>query len=112
LARYRSDGGCTLLLVRGLGGRKQCIGEKLGARATYGELQNVLCAILTGAVLVGLAANTLFGLWWLDPIIALVISAACVREGLAGKSAGALRTPNPPSPKSCASARPVPRVKV
>ena len=30
---------------------------------------------------VGLAANTLFGLWWLDPAVALAISAACVREG-------------------------------
>ena len=41
----------------------------------------MLCAILAGAVLIGLAANTLFGLWWLDPTIALVISAICVREG-------------------------------
>jgi hypothetical protein len=37
--------------------------------------------ILAGAVLVGLAANTRFGLWWLDPAIALLISAICVREG-------------------------------
>jgi len=43
--------------------------------------QNVLCAILAAAVLVGLTANTLFGLWWLDPAIALAISAMCVREG-------------------------------
>jgi divalent metal cation (Fe/Co/Zn/Cd) transporter len=32
-------------------------------------------------VLVGLAANTLVGLWWLDPAIALLISVICVREG-------------------------------
>jgi len=43
--------------------RQQRIGEQLGSRATYGEgTQNVLCAILAAAVLVGLAANTLFGL--------------------------------------------------
>jgi hypothetical protein len=66
----------------GEAGQKQRIGEKLGSRATYGEgTQNVLCAILAGAVLVGLAANALFGLWWLDPAVALVIAAACVREG-------------------------------
>ena len=65
-----------------LGRAKQRIGEQLGSRATYGEgTQNVLCAILAGAVLVGLAANTLLGLWRLDPSIALVIAAACVREG-------------------------------
>jgi divalent metal cation (Fe/Co/Zn/Cd) transporter len=71
-----------LALCPCLGIAKQRIGEKLGSRATYGEgTQNVLCAILAGAVLVGLAASTLFGLWWLDPIIALAISALCVRAG-------------------------------
>jgi divalent metal cation (Fe/Co/Zn/Cd) transporter len=72
----------TLVLCPWLGRAKQRIGEKLGSRATYGEgTQNMLCAILAGAVLIGLAANTLFGLWWLDPAIALVIAGACVREG-------------------------------
>jgi divalent metal cation (Fe/Co/Zn/Cd) transporter len=72
----------TLLICPWLGLAKQRIAEKLGSRATYGEgTQNVLCAILAGAVLVGLAGNTLFGLWWLDPAIALVISAICVHEG-------------------------------
>jgi len=72
----------TLVLCPWLGRAKQRIGEKIGSRATYGEgTQNMLCAILAGAVLVGLTANTLFGLWWLDPAIALAISAICVREG-------------------------------
>ena len=72
----------TLVLCPWLGSAKQRIGEKLGSRATYGEgTQNVLCAILAGAVLVGLAANTLLSLWWLDPAVALVIAAVCVREG-------------------------------
>jgi divalent metal cation (Fe/Co/Zn/Cd) transporter len=72
----------TLVICPWLGRAKQRIGEKLGSRATYGEgMQNVLCAILAAAVLVGLAANTFFGLWWLDPAIALAIAAICVREG-------------------------------
>lgn len=72
----------TLLICPWLGRAKQRIAEQLGSRATYGEgTQNMLCAVLAGAVLIGLAANTLFGLWWLDPAIALVIAAACVREG-------------------------------
>jgi divalent metal cation (Fe/Co/Zn/Cd) transporter len=72
----------TLVICPWLGLAKQRIAATLGSRATYGEgTQNVLCAILAGAVLVGLAANTLFGLWWVDPAIALVISAICVREG-------------------------------
>jgi len=72
----------TLVLCPMLGVAKQRIGAKLESRATYGEgTQNVLCAILAGAVLVGLAANTLFGLWWVDPVIALGIAAICVHEG-------------------------------
>jgi divalent metal cation (Fe/Co/Zn/Cd) transporter len=72
----------TLVLCPLLGIAKQRIGAKLDSRATYGEgTQNVLCAILAGAVLVGLAANALFGLWWLDPTIALAIALICVREG-------------------------------
>lgn len=72
----------TLVLCPWLGVTKQRIAKKLGSRATHGEgTQNVLCAILAGAVLVGLAANSLFGLWWLDPTIALAIAAICVHEG-------------------------------
>jgi hypothetical protein len=32
-------------------------------------------------VLGGLLANTLFGLWWLDPAVALMIAAVAVQEG-------------------------------
>ena len=72
----------TLVLCPMLGVAKQRIGAKLESRATYGEgTQYLVCAILAGAVLVGLAANTLFGLWWLDPVIALSIASLCVREG-------------------------------
>jgi divalent metal cation (Fe/Co/Zn/Cd) transporter len=43
--------------------------------------QNLLCSYLAIAVLVGLLANTLFGIWWLDPLVALGIAAVAVREG-------------------------------
>jgi divalent metal cation (Fe/Co/Zn/Cd) transporter len=33
-------------------------------------------------VLAGLLGNALFGLWWLDPIAALVVAAVAVREGV------------------------------
>jgi divalent metal cation (Fe/Co/Zn/Cd) transporter len=72
----------TLLICPWLGLAKRRIAEKLRSRATYGEgTQNLLCAVLAVGVLVGLSANTIFGLWWLDPTIALLIAAACVREG-------------------------------
>lgn len=72
----------TLVICPWLGLVKQRIGERLGSGAVGGEgRQNILCAMLAGGVLVGLAANTFFGLWWLDPAIALVIAAVCVQEG-------------------------------
>jgi divalent metal cation (Fe/Co/Zn/Cd) transporter len=66
-----------------LGVAKQRLAERLGSSATRGEgTQNLLCAYLAGAVFVGLAGNALFGWWWLDPIAALLIAAAALREGL------------------------------
>jgi hypothetical protein len=65
--------------------------ERAGG-ATHGEgTQNVLCAILAGAVLVGLAANTLFGLWYLDPAIALAISALCLSRRAKGMARKGMR---------------------
>src|SRR4051812_21844954 len=66
-----------------LGVAKRRLAEELGSAATKGEgNQNLLCAYLAGAVLVGLLANSLFGMWWLDPVAALFIAAVAVREGL------------------------------
>jgi divalent metal cation (Fe/Co/Zn/Cd) transporter len=42
---------------------KARVGEKLGSSATRSEAQqNMLCAYLSAALLVGLGANALFGL--------------------------------------------------
>jgi divalent metal cation (Fe/Co/Zn/Cd) transporter len=62
---------------------KQRVGARLSSAATTGEgSQNLLCAYLSVAVLVGLAANALFGAWWADPAAALVIAGVAIREGL------------------------------
>jgi len=67
-----------------LGIAKRRLADQLGSVATRGEgTQNLLCAYLAGAVLVGLLGNALFGLWWLDPVAALVVAAVAVREGRA-----------------------------
>jgi divalent metal cation (Fe/Co/Zn/Cd) transporter len=66
-----------------LGIAKQRLADQLGSAATRGEgTQNLLCAYLAAAVLVGLLGNALFGLWWLDPLAALVIAGFAVREGI------------------------------
>jgi len=65
-----------------LGVAKRRLADQLGSAATRGEgNQNLLCAYLAAAVLVGLAGNALFGLWWLDPVAALFIAGVAVREG-------------------------------
>ena len=45
-------------------------------------MQNVLCGMLAGALLVGLLANALLGAWWLDSAVALLIAGVAVREGV------------------------------
>ena len=72
----------SLVLMPLLGRAKLRLGERLGSRATAGEgTQNLLCAALAAAVLLGLVGNTVAGAWWLDPIAALFIAAVAVREG-------------------------------
>lgn len=66
-----------------LGIAKRRLADTLGSAATRGEgTQNLLCAYLAAAVLAGLLGNALFGLWWLDPVAALVVAGVAVREGL------------------------------
>jgi divalent metal cation (Fe/Co/Zn/Cd) transporter len=66
-----------------LGIAKRRLADTLGSVATRGEgTQNLLCAYLALAVLVGLVGNALFGLWWLDPLAALVVAGVAVREGV------------------------------
>jgi divalent metal cation (Fe/Co/Zn/Cd) transporter len=65
-----------------LGVAKQRLANQLGSAATAGEgRQNILCAYLAGALLVGLLGNALWGAWWLDPAVGLLIAAVAVKEG-------------------------------
>jgi divalent metal cation (Fe/Co/Zn/Cd) transporter len=61
---------------------KQRLADQLGSAATAGEgRQNMLCAYLAGALLVGLLGNALLGTWWLDPLVGLLIAGLAVYEG-------------------------------
>jgi divalent metal cation (Fe/Co/Zn/Cd) transporter len=62
---------------------KQRVGRQLNSSATVKEgAQNMLCAYLSIALLVGLLANAVAGWWWADPAAALVIAAVALKEGL------------------------------
>src|SRR5215212_6062947 len=72
----------TLVTMPPLAIAKARIGERLGSSATKSEgQQNMLCAYLSAALLVGLSANALFGIWWADPVTALIIAGVAVKEG-------------------------------
>jgi divalent metal cation (Fe/Co/Zn/Cd) transporter len=61
---------------------KRNVGRKLNSSATVSEAsQNMICAYLSIALLVGLLANALVGWWWADPLAALVIAGVAIREG-------------------------------
>jgi divalent metal cation (Fe/Co/Zn/Cd) transporter len=61
---------------------KRRVGRKLDSAAAIKEAsQTQLCAYLSIALLIGLGANALFGLWWMDPTAALFIAAVAVKEG-------------------------------
>jgi divalent metal cation (Fe/Co/Zn/Cd) transporter len=61
---------------------KRRVGRQLNSAATVKEAsQTQLCAYLSIALLVGLGANALFGLWWMDPAAALFIAAVAIKEG-------------------------------
>ena len=72
----------TAIFEPALGVVKRRIGTRLGSPATAGEgTQNLLCAYLAMAVFAGLAANTLWGAWWVDGVVALGIAGWAVAEG-------------------------------
>jgi divalent metal cation (Fe/Co/Zn/Cd) transporter len=74
--------GVTAATMPPLARAKARVGAELSSSATASEgRQNMLCAYLSVGLLIGLGANALWGLWWLDPIVALGIAAVAVNEG-------------------------------
>ncbi len=90
----------TAIFEPALGVAKRRIGARLGSSATSGEgAQNLLCAYWAIAVFAGLAANTLWGAWWLDGAVALGIAGWAVAEGRrawAGRSCACASQPGLP----------------
>jgi len=63
---------------------KRRVGGQLRSSATVKEgAQNMICAYLSIALLVGLLSNALLGWWWADPIAAFLIAGVAVKEGRA-----------------------------
>jgi divalent metal cation (Fe/Co/Zn/Cd) transporter len=72
----------TLAAMPPLAAAKARVGQALGSSATASEgRQNLLCAYLSAALLLGLGANALLGWWWADPAAALAVAALALKEG-------------------------------
>ncbi len=71
----------ALLVMPWLAVTKRRISKRINSAALAGDSANSLtCAYMAATVLVGLLINTLFGLWWVEYIAALVFLAWLVRE--------------------------------
>jgi divalent metal cation (Fe/Co/Zn/Cd) transporter len=58
-------------------------GRQLGsASAVSDSKQTLLCTYLSAVLLIGLAANSLLGWSWADPVAGLIIAVVAVREGV------------------------------
>lgn len=69
-------------------------GRQLGSASVVSDSkQTLLCAWLSGVLLVGLLLNATLGWSWADPLAALVIAAVAVREGMEALRGEACCTP-------------------
>ncbi|MBM7774878.1 divalent metal cation (Fe/Co/Zn/Cd) transporter [Actinokineospora baliensis] len=72
----------SLVVMPFLSTAQRRAGRALGsASAVADSKQTLLCTYLSGVLLVGLLLNSLFGWYWADPVVGLVIAAVAVKEG-------------------------------
>lgn len=72
----------SLLIMPSLSLAQRRAGRELGSvSAVADSKQTLLCAYLSGVLLVGLLLNSLFGWAWADPVVAIVIAVVAVKEG-------------------------------
>ena len=58
------------------------LAEQLGSRALRADaVESAACFYLSGAVVIGLVAQWIFGVWWIDAATSLAIVYFLVREG-------------------------------
>ena len=77
---------CVSLIVTPLLSReKRKVGRALGSVAMYADArQTEFCNYLSAILLVGLLLNAFLGLWWADPLAALIMVPIIAKEGVEG----------------------------
>jgi divalent metal cation (Fe/Co/Zn/Cd) transporter len=72
----------SVIVMPILASKKRAAARALDSRALQADSrQTTLCTYLSAFLLVGLAANALFGWWWADPVAGLAIAVVAVKEG-------------------------------
>ena len=72
----------SLIVMPVLAWRKRVVARELNSRALQADSkQTTLCTYLSAFLLAGLAANSLFGWWWADPVAGLAIAVVAANEG-------------------------------
>ena len=77
---------CVSLVIMPLLSRaKRNVGRALGSAAMHADAkQTEFCTYLSAILLAGLLLNALFGLWWADPVAALIMVPIIAKEGIEG----------------------------
>ncbi len=72
----------SVLIMPSLGFAKRKIARQIGSKALEADaMETIICAYLSGVLLVGLSLNWLFGWWWADPVAGLAMIYFLVKEG-------------------------------
>lgn len=77
---------CASLVVMPLLSRaKRKVGRAMGSAAMHADAkQTEFCTYLSAILLAGLLLNAFFGLWWADPLAALIMVPIIAKEGIEG----------------------------
>jgi divalent metal cation (Fe/Co/Zn/Cd) transporter len=80
----------SLVVMPLLSRAKRRVGNELASAAMHADAkQTEFCTYLSAILLGGLLLNSLFGLWWADPVAALIMVPIIAKEGYNGLQAKA-----------------------
>jgi divalent metal cation (Fe/Co/Zn/Cd) transporter len=72
----------SLIIMPFLAYQKNKVGKEIGSHSLVADSkQTMVCIMMSVALLIGLAANYLFGVWWLDPVAGLFFVVILAKEG-------------------------------
>jgi divalent metal cation (Fe/Co/Zn/Cd) transporter len=73
----------SVIIMPVLSYQKRKTARQIGSRSLEADSrQTFICSLLSVALLIGLGLNYFLGLWWADPLSALVIVFFIIREGV------------------------------